>query len=358
MQTRILGDDAKGAPDFGAPALAGPQKAAVIVQMILSQGGSIPLTSLSPTGQARLMKDFVELGRIDKATMENVVNDLERDISMLGLSFPRSVADALETLQAHLNPDVVDDLRSKLGLSAPPSPWPKITAMPVDELIDLIPSEDTKIAAIVLSKLDPEQASEILDKMPPEQATDLAFAMQSTKTVSPDMLNKVGQMLIRAIPKEKPTAFRDAPALRVANMLNAASPDRRDELLEQLAEKDAIFAADVRSNIFTFGDIATRIKDVDVLKITRDLSQEELVMALAYAKETDKEACEFILGNISSRMADAMREEMEDSGEISKKQGEEAMGKVTFAIRALADLGEISIMPPPSDDDETGQEAA
>ncbi|MCY4334530.1 MAG: flagellar motor switch protein FliG [Litoreibacter sp.] len=356
MQTKLLNSDDLGQPDFGVPALAGPQKAAIIVQMILSEGGSLPLTSLSSTGQARLMKDFVEIGRVDKATMESVVADLERDMSMLGLSFPRSVADALETLEAHLNPDVVDDLRGKLGLAAPPSPWLQITEMPVSKLIELIPAEDTKVAAIVLSKLDPEQASEVLDRMPPEEATELAFAMQSTKKVSPEMLNKVGQSLLHALPKEKPKAFSDAPELRVANMLNSASPDRRDELLEQLAEKDPEFAANVRSNIFTFGDIATRIKDVDVLKITRDLSQEELVLAMAYAMETEKEACEFILSNISSRMADAMREEIADSDEIGKKQGEDAMGKVTTAVRALADLGEISIMPPPSDDDKAGDD--
>ncbi|MEM7470876.1 MAG: FliG C-terminal domain-containing protein [Pseudomonadota bacterium] len=356
MQSKLINGRGGAGGSANLPALAGSQKAAIIVQMVLSQGGSIPLSSLSPNGQARLMRDFVELGRIDKATMENVVADLERDISMVGLSFPASVADALATLESHLNPEVVDNLRGQLGLTAPPSPWPQITTLPVEQLIDLIPYEDTKIAAIVLSKLDAEQASELLDRLPPEQATELAFAIQSTKTVSPELLSQVGQIMVKAVPKEKPSAFSDAPALRVANMLNAASPDRRDELLAQLSEKDAVFAADVRSNIFTFADIATRIKDVDILKVTRDVAQEDLVIALAFAKDSDGDACEFILNNMSSRMADALREEIAEATDIDKKQGEAALGKVTSAIRTLSDQGEISILPPPSDDDE--QDAA
>ena len=77
------------------PALAGPQKAAIIIQMVLSEGGSLPLQSLSPRGQTRRMQDFVELGRVDRATLAAVVADLERDLAMQGISFPRSVTDAL-----------------------------------------------------------------------------------------------------------------------------------------------------------------------------------------------------------------------------------------------------------------------
>ncbi len=335
-----------------APALAGPQKAAIIIQMVLSEGGSLPLSSLSPRGQTRLMQDFVELGRVDRATLSYVVTELERDLSMQGLSFPRSVSDALTTLESHLNPELVEDLRNQLGLGAPASPWGKILALPTEKLIDLIPDEDPKIAAVILSKLDAEKASEVLDQVPAEQATKLALAMQETGDVSPELLAQIGTMLTAALPQEKPKAFSDAPALRVANLLNAAAPDRRDEVLTSLGEQDPEFAAKVRSLIFTFADIATRITDVDVAKITRDIAQEELVLALAYAKSVEPDSTDFILNNISKRMAEALREEMAEVGEVEKKPGEAAMGKITAAIRKLSDSGDIKILPPASDDAE------
>lgn len=334
------------------PALAGPQKAAIIIQMILSEGGSLPLSSLSPRGQTRLMQDFVELGRVDRATLAVVVADLERDLAMQGISFPRSVTDALGLLESHLSPELVSDLRGQLGLKTPTSPWKKIAALEPKALMALLPDEDPKVAAIVLSKLDPEKASEILDQVAPEQATQLTLAMQDTSEVTPEMLTQIGQMLTAAIPQETPKAFADAPPLRVANLLNAASPDRRDEVLAALGDQDAEFAAEVRKLIFTFADIATRITAVDIAKVTRDVSQEDLVQALAYAKEIEPESTSFILDNISKRMAEALREEMGEIGEVPKKAGEDAMGKITTAIRALSDAGELTILPPGSADDD------
>lgn len=351
MQTKII-TRKDNAP--AEPALAGPQKAAIIIQMVLSEGGSLPLSSLSQRSQTRLMQDFVELGRVDRATLSVVVADLERDLASVGLSFPRSVSDALSTLEAHLNPELVSDLRGQLGLTATPSPWGKITTMPNDKLLALIPDEDPTVAAIILSKLDAEKASEILDGMTPEIAGQVSLAMQNTGTIRPDMLARIGTMLVDGIPVEAPKAFVEAPALRLANLLNAASPDRRDAVLASLSESDATFAEEVRGSIFTFADITTRIAAVDISKVTRDISQEDLVQALCYAAEPEPEAAEFILSNLSQRMADALREEITELGSVDKKPGEAAMGKLTSAIRRLVDAGEITLIKPVSDAEEDG----
>ena len=226
-------------------------------------------------------------------------------------------------------------------------PWDRITALPTADLVEMLSNEDIKIAAIILSKLEGDKAAEVLDKIENEQATALAFATKSTGDLSPELLSQIGLMLAESLPPDVPKAFNDAPALRVANLLNAASPDRRDEVLASLGNQDAEFAADVRANIFTFGDIANRIVPSDISKITRDIPQDELVIALAYTSNTEPESTEFIFSNMSKRMADALREEVGDQNEISKKAGEAAMGRVTSTIRGLADLGEIKILPPP-----------
>ena len=340
-------DDMSAAMADQLPALSGPHKAAIIVQMILSSGGTLPLTSLSPEGQTRLMRDFSELKRIDKATLSVVVSELERELDDQGLKFPRSIKDALATLESHISPELVKDLRDELGVIDPTPPWEAITSLPLEKLIELISNEDTKVAAIIISKLDAEKASEIMEKMPQEEASALTLAIQGTDTTSPEMLTRIGRFLRSALPDEAPKAFSDEPSLRVANMLNSSSPGRRDELLASLGEADAEFAAEVRANIFTFGDIATRISVTDVAKLIRGVPQDDLVTALAYCKESEKLACDFILENISQRMADGLREEVNDLGEVNDKVGEEAMGKITSAIRGLADLGEVTILPPP-----------
>lgn len=345
MMMMGMDDMSAGQADI-LPVLSGSHKAAIIVQMILSTGGTLPLTSLSSQGQTRLMRDFSDLGRVDRSTLSAVVAELERELEDQGLKFPRSIAAALETLESHVSPELVKGLRDELGVLDPTPPWEAITGLSTDKLMELIGDEDPKVAAIILSKLEPEQASEIVEKLPQEQASSLTLAVQGTETTSPEMLTRIGRYLRSSLPEEPPKAFSDEPSLRVANMLNSTSPGRRDELLASLGETDPDFAAAVRANIFTFGDIATRISATDVAKLIRGVPQDELVTALAFCKETEKQSCDFILDNISQRMADGLREEVNDLGEVNDKLGEEAMGKITSAVRGLADLGEVTILPP------------
>ncbi|MEM7076595.1 MAG: FliG C-terminal domain-containing protein, partial [Pseudomonadota bacterium] len=57
-------------------------------------------------------------------------------------------------------------------------------------------------------------------------------------------------------------------------------------------------------------------------------------------------AAEYVLGNISSRMADAMREEIADLDKVPKKEGEAAMTDIVNGIRRLEAAGEIVLMSP------------
>ena len=67
-------------------------------------------------------------------------------------------------------------------------------------------------------------------------------------------------------------------------------------------------------------------------------------MALVAAQTSDQVVVEFILSNMSQRMADQIREEMEEKGGVKQKDGEAAMTTLVSNIRALADAGEIFLV--------------
>jgi flagellar motor switch protein FliG len=91
---------------------------------------------------------------------------------------------------------------------------------------------------------------------------------------------------------------------------------------------------------------------IDAPKITRDLGQETLAKVIAGAKtDADAAGVEFLLSNISKRMADALRELSEDYADIRPKDTEAAMADVVNAVRELADAGEITLNMASEDDD-------
>ena len=112
------------------------------------------------------------------------------------------------------------------------------------------------------------------------------------------------------------------------------------------------FAEEVRKSIFTFAHIPNRMSAIDAPKITRDVDQETLARVIAGAvADVDKRSVDFILSNISKRMADALREMSEEFQDIKPKEAEAAMSAVVRAIRALADSREITLTQPAETED-------
>jgi flagellar motor switch protein FliG len=81
------------------------------------------------------------------------------------------------------------------------------------------------------------------------------------------------------------------------------------------------------------------------------VDQAVLVTALAGAASGDlAPVAEFILSNMGKRMAEAMREEMQERGRVRLRDAEEAMTAVVNAVRTLEAAGEIAYVAPEEDE--------
>ena len=79
----------------------------------------------------------------------------------------------------------------------------------------------------------------------------------------------------------------------------------RDDLLIGLDEEGQEFATEVRKAIFTFIHIVERVDARDVSSALKSVDNNTLVTAHASAThELTKQSADFILANISGRMAD------------------------------------------------------
>jgi len=69
-------------------------------------------------------------------------------------------------------------------------------------------------------------------------------------------------------------------------------------------------------------------------------------LATALAGKPDSPAAQFILDNMSRRVADQLREEIAETGTIDEKDAERAMSDVVATIRTLEDAGELTLLRP------------
>ena len=154
-------------------------------------------------------------------------------------------------------------------------------------------------------------------------------------------------LMLAQIDEEPARAFKTTPVDRVGAILNYSTALTRDDVLEGLDEQDQDFANAVRRAIFTFANIPDRLEPLDVPKITRDVDQAVLVTAFAGATApADRAAVDFILSNMSKRLAETLREEIADKGAVDTASAEEAMSQIIAAIRDMAANEEIALKTP------------
>ncbi len=340
-----VADAQDDAPRVVPKALSSRQKAAVVVRLLLNEGADIPLEELPDVLQEKLTHQLGQMGLVDRVTLASVAHEFAEALDSIGLSFPHGLAGALDAVSDRIAPATAARLRKEAGVRQIGDPWQRLREVPTEDLAAIAQAESTEIAAVMLSKLETANAAQLLGHLPGPVARRITYAVSKTANITPEAVERIGWSLAAQLDRRPATAFADGPGVRVGAILNQSAAATRDGLLTALDEEDTDFAALVRQSIFTFAHIPSRILPRDVPAILRGVEQADLVTALAGAQaEDDKTAVEFLLSNMSTRMADNLREEINERGKMKLSEAEDAMTLVVSAIRNLVADGAIVLI--------------
>lgn len=333
------------APQPNVQKLQPSQKAAVIVRLLLTQGLSPAIDRLSPAQQERLTQSMANLGHINRDTLGAVVREFAEALDNMALTFPSALSDAVALLEPHLSAKAQEALSEKAALHDGTDPWTQLAAMEAETLRPILSRESAEICAILLSKIGVAKAAQLLAALPEDRAPAVAHAVSLTATISPQTIETIGETLLNQIRSTPRSAFKASAVDRVGAILNSATGVTRDAVLEGIIARDALFGEEVRRAIFTFDHIPNRIDPKDVPKIIREVESDSLVTALAAGLETAPLSVEFLLENMSKRMAEQLREEAEGRGTPRIEEGEAAQARIVTAIRDLESAGELLLVP-------------
>lgn len=346
-----------GSDGFASKVLTSRQKAAIVVGYLLAEGSDLDLSRLPQTAQAALAQEIAIMGIVDRETRDCVIMEFCDQLESVGLSFPDTIDGALALLEGHLSDATTSRLRRMAALSGISDPWERIASLPAESLAELVRVEAVEIAAVMFSNLPVPRAAEVFKLIDPELARQIAYAMSLTGGIDAAALRRIGLALVQAADTLPQPASRGGPVEKVGAILNVSQSATRDSVLAGLADDDADFAESVRRTIFTWANIPARIDPRDVPRFVREVEGTALTRALAGARGDDLPTVDFILGALSTRMADTLREEIETLGKVPASDAEAAMSEVVATIRRLEGEGEIILIPVGADQD-TDEEPA
>lgn len=331
----------------GTDHLTGAQKAAIIVRLLLAEGLETPITSLPSDLQTQLTQTLGNMRLVDRQTLCAVVEEFIDMLDQVGLSFPDGLEGALSLLEGKLNPDATVALRALSRGHGLNDPWPTLESAKIDDLLTIIMQESRVVGAVLLSKLSTDKAAQLLMKLPADQAQGLAIAIARTEDIAPDTVARIGATLADQICAKPARAFDAPPSKRMGEILNASSATLRDQILRDLEATDQGYANGVRKSIFTYQDIPARLETRDVPTVMRDLDNEDLMIVLATAQANDAPTNEFLLDNMSKRLAETLREDAATLPQPSMEAYEGAISRIAAIVRGLADAGTIKLKAVP-----------
>jgi flagellar motor switch protein FliG len=271
--------------------------------------------------------------------------DILKEFSEVALIASTSVRGGLDVTQAILEKAVGSFKASHVINRFSPSRAPtgamqKLLDLDSRQIIHLIRQEQPQTIALIASYLPPEKASQVLEMLKDDQRS---LVIERLATLSPtpiEVVEKVVDVLVSKIGSKPTRALNQTGGIKsAADLLNALNKDTSKNILNNLEERNPDLGASIRKKMFTFEDLA-QIDLAGLQKIMREVDIRDLAVALKTASEQLKST---LLGAISRRAAETVKEEMDFLGTLKLKEIEAAQMRIIDVVRRLETDGELEL---------------
>ncbi|WP_410503255.1 flagellar motor switch protein FliG [Exiguobacterium acetylicum] len=284
---------------------------------------------IDPEDKLIVLDEFHEL-----ATAQNY-------ITQGGIGFAKSV------LEKALGEEKAMELIYRLTSTLQVRPFEFARKADPKQLLNFIQNEHPQTIALVLAHLDPAKSGQILSELPAEAQSDVARRIATMDRMNPEIISEVEQILERNLSQAGMQDFAQSGGIEaVVQVLNGVDRTTERTILDTLEIQDPELAEEIKKRMFVFEDIVT-LDARAIQRIIREVSNEDLLLALKVSSDDVKD---MVYRNMSQRMVESFKEDMEFMGPVRLRDVEEAQSRIVGIIRRLEDMGEIVVARGGGDD--------
>lgn len=232
---------------------------------------------------------------------------------------------AKEVLEKALGTEKAMEIINKLTVSLQVRPFDFVRKADPSQILNFIQSEHPQTIALILAYLKPQQAAAVLSALPQEKQADVAKRIAQMDRTSPEIIKEVERILEKKLSSlviEDYTATGGLQA--IVDILNSVDRSTEKYIMETLEIEDSDLAEEIRKRMFVFEDIL-QLDNRSIQRFLREVDNYQLAVALKGATE---EVQNVIFSNMSKRMAEMIKEDMEFMGPVRLKDVEEAQQKI------------------------------
>lgn len=316
------------------------QKAAAVVIALGTDKASKLYKYLTSEDVEKLTLEVAKLGHLEAEQTEQILDEFyktcltQKVVTDGGLEYARAV------LEKAYGENTATELLQKVSKYLKDRSFDFIEKADVKNLFSILQHERAQTIALVLSYVESDKAASVIAELPETKRIQVVKSIAMMDSASPDAIKIVEQQLRSRFDNILTTDFTSIGGIDyIADVMNHMDRSNEKFIFDEMGKDDPELADTIRKKMFVFEDILT-MDNRSIQRFIRDCDMKDVVYSLKGAGE---EILAAFYSNMSSRMAEQVRSDLEVTVNVKLRDVEEAQSRIVGVIRKLEEEGELVI---------------
>ena len=320
--------------------LSGAQKAAVLIVGLGTDISGKVLQELNESEIEKITVEIANLKDVAPALEDKVVGEVSELIQAQQYINQGGVEFAKNVLESAVGRSKAVEILKRLEGSLKATGFARIKNIDPKQLVNFIQNEHPQTISLILSQLAHGQSAQILSDLEPELQSEVSLRMATMEKISPEIINELEGVLEGLFEEVGTRDLSISGGTKiVAEILNLMETSAEKAILESMEAENPELAAEIKNLMFVFEDMIL-LDDRSIQRVLKDVETKDLAIALKAASDEVKEK---VYKNVSERVGDMIKEEIEFMGPMRLSDVESAQQRIVEIIRRLQDEGQIIV---------------
>ncbi|MFN5349150.1 MAG: flagellar motor switch protein FliG [Polaromonas sp.] len=316
----------------------GLMNAAVLMMSLGEDAASEVFKFLPPKEVQKLGEAISGMRAVSRERVERVLGKFADVASSQSLLVGDANSYVRNVLQRALGEDKATMLLDRIMEGHDDSGIESLKWMDPVSISELLRNEHPQIISAILVHLDFELTANILKQFTDRMRSDILMRIANLEGIQPTALQDLNDVLYRSLSGGEKIRKTNLGGIKpAAEIINFMGGTMESSVMEAIREEDADLAQKILDTMFVFEDLL-KLDDKSIQLALREVAADKLVLALKGASPGLREK---ILGNLSARAAQSLREDLESLGPVRLSEVEAQQKEIIKTVRRLADEGQI-----------------
>lgn len=316
----------------------GLNKAAILLISLGEEAAGEVFKHLSPKEVQKLGETIARMRAISRDKVDEIVAQFSEDAAAQSLLVSDTGNYVRSVLKRALGDDKASLLIDRILQGGDVSGIESLKWMDPLSVAELLRNEHPQIVAAILVHLDAEQCAAVLMQLSDRQRAEIMLRVATLEGIQPTALKDLNEVLYKVLAGGDKVRKSSLGGVKTAaEIINLLGSGVDASVLESIRSYDADLAQKIMDKMFVFEDIG-KLDSRSIQMVLREVASETLIVALKAASNEMKET---VLSNMSSRAAEALREDLEARGPMRLSEVEAQQREIIKIVRRLAEEGQV-----------------